>query len=521
MTIKEQLKKCFITNKRLGLSLVLASLYIGFALTLNFFSQIEDMKLYPLIAAIILALLVVTICSMSEGRIVSNPISGTNASSIFKISFFIVFTGQLLYLAAYYPGGFNLDAYGQWDQIHGFVQWDNWHPILTTMIYWLLTRIIDSVGFCICVQMFFFSLAVASLMKALAEAGISKGIIVVLNVVIALDPSVGMNNVCLVKDVYFTIGVLLLSGVMIKMYVSGGEWINNRKNTLILILISAFIVLVRHNGVIYVFPAFLMMFIHYKDCLKRLMFAMISTIMIVSVFVAVSTGVMNARKHSNFVGEIVGVPMAAMANAYVNNYDNTPQDVKQYFESIADRESWNKLYVIGEWDSCKWDFGGIELLQGEKISTITSMFFETCRSCPQEVFQSIRENTRIVWQLIGRIDWVPWIYIEIPNDYSIIENSVPAAKILVKQVEKISYHPIAAFFIWNLGVKIIGLLLLGVLSVKYEDWKKHLLLIPVFCYVFGTMLLLSGPTHRYFYFVSVLMGPYLAFMIMGKRGVDR
>ncbi len=520
MTIKEQLKKCFITNKRLGVSLVLASLYIGFALTLNFFSQIEDMKWYPLIVAIVLALLVVTVCAIGEGRIVSALVSGVDTPSIWRMSFFIVFVGQLLYLAAYYPGGFNLDAYGQWDQIHGFVQWDNWHPVLTTMIYWLLTRIVDSVGFCVFVQMLFFSLAVASLMKALAEAGISKGIIVVLVVVVALDPSIGMNNVCLVKDVFFAIGVIVLSSAMIKMYVSCGDWINDWKNTLILILISAFIVLVRHNGVIYIIPAFLMMFIHYKDCLKRLMIAMISVIMIVIVFEAASIGAMNVRKHSNFIGEIVGVPMAAMANAYVNNYDNTPQDVKQYFESIADRESWNKLYVIGEWDSCKWDFGGIELLQGEKISIITNMFFETCRSCPQEVFQSIRENTRIVWQLIGRIDWVPWIYIETPNDYSITENSIPAAKIIVKQVEEMSYHPIAAFFIWNVGVKTIGLLLLGLLSVKDEDWKKLLLLIPVFCYVFGTMVLLSGPTYRYFYFVSVLVGPYLAFMILGKEGVD-
>ena len=517
MTIKEQLKKCFITNKRFGISLVVVSLYIGLALTLNVFSRIEDMKWYPFIVTIIMALLVVTVCTIGEGRIVSNNVSGTDASSIWKISYFIVFIGQMLYLAAYYPGGFNLDAYGQWDQIHGVAQWDNWHPVLTTMIYWLLTRIFDSVGFCVFVQMIFFSLAVASLMKALAEAGVSKGIIVVLDVVVALDPSIGMNNVCLVKDVYFTIGVLLLSVAMIKMYVSCGEWINNWKHTLILILISSFIVLVRHNGAIYIIPAFFMMLMHYKDCLKRLMIVMLSVIMMVIAFEAVSIGVLKTRKHSNFVGEIVGVPMAAMANAYVNNYDNTPQDVKQYFESIADRESWNKLYVIGEWDSCKWDFGGIELLQGEKISKITKMFFKTCIACPQEVFQSIRENTRIVWQLIGRIDWIPWIYIENPNDYSITVNSISAASIVVKQLEIISYHSVAAFFIWNIGVKIIGLLLVGLLSIKDKEWKKHLLLIPAFCYVFGTMVLLSGPTHRYFYFVSVLVGPYLAFMILGRE----
>lgn len=521
MTIKEQLNKCFILNKRLGISLILASMYIGLALTFNFFSRIEDMIWYPLIALVVMVLLGMILCSVEEGTGISKHVSDTNPLEIWISSFLLVFLGQLLYLAAYYPGGFNLDAYGQWDQIHGFVQWDNWHPVMTTMIYWLLTRISDSVGFCIFTQILFFSLAVAVLMRTLAETGISKGIIVVLDVIVAVDPSIGMNNVCLVKDVYFTTGVVLLSAFMIKMYITNGEWINLWHNTLALTMVSIFILLVRHNGVVYVIPAFLMLLVRYKNCLRRLIVAMISATLVVIIFEAIVTGAMNVRKHSNFVGEIVGVPMAAMANAYVNNYDNTPQNVKEYFEEIADRENWNKLYVVGEWDSCKWDFGGIDLLKGEKLSTITSMFFETCISCPQEVFQSLRENTRIVWQLIGRIDWVPWIYIETPNDYSITENSIPAAKTIVKKVEEISYHPVAAFFVWNIGVKIIGLLIFGLFAVKDREWKKDLLLIPLLCYVFGTMLLLSGPTHRYFYFVSVLMGPYLAFMIMGKRGVDR
>ena len=67
--------------------------------------------------------------------------------------------------------------------------------------------------------------------------------------------------------------------------------------------------------------------------------------------------------------------MAAMACAYVNNYDNTPEDVRLFLESIAEREQqWEDLYITGEWDSCKWDFGGTELFEKESLWKILQLF---------------------------------------------------------------------------------------------------------------------------------------------------
>lgn len=63
--------------------------------------------------------------------------------------FVIIFLGQMVYWAANYPGGFNLDAYGQWDQVHGLQKLNNWHPVFTTMLCWLITRLCDSFAFCI------------------------------------------------------------------------------------------------------------------------------------------------------------------------------------------------------------------------------------------------------------------------------------------------------------------------------------------------------------------------------------
>ena len=77
----------------------------------------------------------------------------------------MVLLGNIAYWLAYYPGGFNLDALGQWDQAHGYWELDNWHPIITTIIYWGLTRISDTLAFCIFSQILLFSLVFGVFME--------------------------------------------------------------------------------------------------------------------------------------------------------------------------------------------------------------------------------------------------------------------------------------------------------------------------------------------------------------------
>lgn len=110
---------------------------------------------------------------------------------------------------------------------------------------------------------------------------------------------------------------------------------------------------------------------------------------------------LNVTPHSNTVGESIGIPMSIMSNALVNDPDNLPKDVHEFLNQIADDRDWREYYITGEWDSCKWEFGGIELLQDAHLSDILTKAAETIIACPQASYESIRENTRIFWQVIG------------------------------------------------------------------------------------------------------------------------
>lgn len=176
-----------------------------------------------------------------------------NKNEIFLLCFAIVLIGQLLYWFAYYPGGFNLDALGQWDQIHGLQQLNNWHPILTTFFYWILTRFNDNFEFCILVQLVVFALSISYFLRELYKNGISIFFVLVSSLVIAINPAIGMNNVCLIKDVPFTIVVIWTFFLMYKIYLSAGKCITYLGNRILLAIILSALSLIRHNAVFYLY----------------------------------------------------------------------------------------------------------------------------------------------------------------------------------------------------------------------------------------------------------------------------
>ena len=441
---------------------------------------------------------------------------------VFEITIFvIIMIGQLIYWGAFFPGGFNLDAYGQWDQVHGLMKLNNWHPVFTTLCYWVITRIWDNFAFCIFVQLFIFSVSVTVLFYQLYIVNVPKIIIIVIAFCIAINPGISMNNVCLYKDVPFTIVVIWLCIVTIKIYLTKGDWLKQQRNCLLLWILLLAMMLIRHNGIFFVIPFLLTIFFVYSKAMKQgiiLAVCLVVSILIIEEPVFQATGV---EKHDNVVGEMVGIPMAILANSYVNDYENTPNDVKEYLESIADRSEWQSRYIIGEWDSCKWEFGGIDLLKGEKLNDILRMTKETIINSPKTSFQAFKEATRVVWQVVGKANWNTWVYIE-DNDYGIQSNHLGVCEAIVNFILKGSNTLVGTTFCWNIGTVVVTYLLVGIYTIKKRLWERLCFLIPSLVYDLCTALLLCGSSHRYFYFNGVLVLPVIAviFCIVKKSTVS-
>ncbi|MBQ7825575.1 MAG: hypothetical protein IJ337_04395, partial [Clostridia bacterium] len=62
------------------------------------------------------------------------------------------FAVLMVYLIAYWPGGFSSDNNYQWRQIIGTAAFSDWHPALHTILLWLITRISSSLSLVVAVQ---------------------------------------------------------------------------------------------------------------------------------------------------------------------------------------------------------------------------------------------------------------------------------------------------------------------------------------------------------------------------------
>ncbi len=486
----------------------LVSLYLTVVMYFTFFESLKYVTVALLLFLIFFLMsgFLLKIFGEYDVQYKTKPCKGNYRVGV--LLFVLIFAGQLLYWLSYYPGGFNLDAYGQWDQVHGYISLNNWHPVFTTAIYWVLTRVADSLAFCVFVQIFFFSVSVAFLLHELFKAGINVKISVVVAIFIGLSPSIGMNNVCLYKDVIFTIECIWIFFCLVRTYRTDGQWIKSWSHSIFLVLMMVSAVLTRHNGIFLVLPLMVCLLIVYRKYFLRWVTVIALTGICVAVIENPVYDAFRVEAHSNLVGEIVGIPMALLTNAYVNDAENIPSDVELFLEEIADRESWESCYNVGEWDSCKWEFGGTELLQDADLKKILFYVMETAFACPETTYQSIRENTRVVWQVVGSSCWNTWVYIE-NNDYGINENSVAFCREISDVLLAESNTLIGTMIVWNIGFWIVCMLITILYIVSKREWTKLVFIVPILAYVFLTMLLLCGPSHRYFYFVHVLGIPAL------------
>lgn len=454
-----------------------------------------------------------------NSKIAIDPTLKPNSTiKVFAICFSIVLSGTMAYWLSYYPGGLNLDALGQWEQAHGLMELNDWHPLMSTIIIKLSTKICDSFAFCILLQVLMFSIATALLLSTLSQNGTPTIISVAIAIYIAINPAIGLNTISLTKDAQFTILAVLMTDALIRIHYTEGKWLLSVCRCQYLAFITALICLVRHNGILLAFPAIALALMLNRSAARRLIYtAVISALCILAVKVPIAAA-LRVAPHEDPVGEAMGIPMAIMANALVTNPDSIPDDVHDFLNCIADDASWKEQYCLGEWDSCKWAFPNAAIVKETKPSQLLGYTLKTIGACPEAAYASIRANTNIVWQPITMKDyWIPEVYIQ-DNEHGITMNPVKPFPSITSALIELSQLPLLSTICWNTGAQIIVILAAFLLTGRERYNSAAFLYVPLLVYDMGTMLLLAGPNQRYFYCNAVLFLPIAAAALI-RRGV--
>ena len=139
------------------------------------------------------------------------------------------------------------DSQDQWNQIlnHKFT---NAHPVFHTLSNWLLTRLWLSPACVAAAQIAALSSLVGCGISYLRRVGMPRRLAVVTAMVFAVLPANATMVVTLWKDVPYSIALLLLSLLMLKMTLTEGAWIGRPWAWGALGLTATLVALYRHNG---------------------------------------------------------------------------------------------------------------------------------------------------------------------------------------------------------------------------------------------------------------------------------
>jgi hypothetical protein len=163
---------------------------------------------------------------------------------LYALPLFLVY---FFYLLIYWPGLMSPDSLDQWNQISTGI-FNDWHPVFHTFFEWTLTRLWGSPASIALFQIFAMAALVSWGLTEFEKRGapswaswVTVGIFMVL-------PDFPVMTITLWKDVAYSLSILLLSILALKIVFSKGKWLESKFSWIILGGAAALVALFRHNG---------------------------------------------------------------------------------------------------------------------------------------------------------------------------------------------------------------------------------------------------------------------------------
>jgi hypothetical protein len=240
--------------------LALVSLISGIWLTLNIRIPIPPLEQFGFLPPLVVRLMYLMIVGIDIGIIVlllvlvaarkvvflSQKESQQNLFPFLKYWMAMTFVWGI-FLLAFYPGIMTSDSIDQWNQMLTG-SFNDHHPVFHTLTIWLLTRVALTPTTVAVAQILFLGYVTAKWFEFFENIGLSRWIIWISLFIFTLSPVNGTMVNTLWKDVPFSISVSAITLFLVKIVFSQGSWIQSWKSKILFGLVSAFILLFRHDG---------------------------------------------------------------------------------------------------------------------------------------------------------------------------------------------------------------------------------------------------------------------------------
>ena len=493
--------------------------------------------------------------------------------TVFFGAFLGVFAVLLLGLLAQYPGGFvRADIGWQWTQVQTG-NFDSWHPPAHTLLIWLVTRIVNSYGFFIAVQVLFFSLLVGYMASTLRAWGMQR-LWVALFVLATLSAHATRGIMLYAyKDSMFTCFVLWAAVCLVNIVLSHGEWLGKWGNRIALAAALAFVSLIRLNGFFFTVPVLVLLFALYGK--KRAAASAFSGGLALLLVLGVMGPLYRAVGVKNYKGqmyeEVISPPLNILSSIYLIKPGALGEDGDRLMRWIATPQQWEQIGAFGDYRGIKGantpSFSGGQALFQKELDQMLDAF---AANCPPEEFVSILWHAvknepalaMKAFAVASRTLWDPaaieftfdyeipaeYIYMvmldsdEINEDFDkrlfgaylregiLAETKEPFFRVFQKfqapyrVLEWMFRHLTPGSILHRVGMNLLALLLAMWFSLRRRrGWEALLLALPSLACSLPNFYALIGPDYRWLHYIVVITMPLvlvcLAKVTEPKKGV--
>ncbi|MBQ8945684.1 MAG: hypothetical protein IJ058_13805 [Lachnospiraceae bacterium] len=505
------------------LNAVLLTIYL-FLICFSFcFVFVTDRGLFLLVISIVLIPVLFVVSNAVLNRISRlNPIAAKPKSdrqitrSFFAatVSSFVIL---MIWFAAFRPGSFQGDCINQVGQaLSG--EYDDWHPVWQTILFYTLPLKLTGGKFWAMTffQMLWFSLVMGYLIRTIYKYA-GKWWAAGIWAYIMLNPYTGQMLLYPWKDNAFTMAGTIAFIMAVEICLSHGKWADKWWKCVLLGIMMANCTIFRHNAI--ALTAFLVIGLFFFMDRIRWIQMLIGFMAFFAMIKGPVYGLLHVQRTPQPVVQAVGLPMAMIGNVVVETPERLDDEVADFAYRIAPREIWERDYEMGNFGVMKY-YGEVNLEPIEEAGTakVFGMALNCIKTSPAASLKAAFALTDIVYGPDIKDEGYIGTQI-IDNNYGIMyQGNGRLAGFLELYYKLVRLHGLNYTRQFAFCLLILTTVILGRADLHSADERKMLIVVlSIYAYSFGTMLLLTSADSRFFY-VDYLICPLAVIMMMSKRG---
>lgn len=436
------------------------------------------------------------------------------------IAFAVTFGYLLLWLIAYYPGGFCVDNIFQLSQAY-YGYFDNWHPVLHTWVFfWIPLQIYPHPVSITLFQILLFCLAVGYLYRVLCRRGSPMWFIIGSWLFLILNCHTMSLMISPLKDSALGIVSLVVFTQLIEIYETQGQWLKKWHHFLVFTVVCFLASGVRHNGILLIAPLYIILFIFQKEARKPVLFS--------AALVLFGIWFMNGPimfwdricPPSNRQVEVLGMPMTILSSVYMKDRSVLSPEAIRFLDSLTTQEEWNTVFQFGNFNSIKFvsSLPLADRIEQEGTAAILKYTAEAISRSPIWSTKAFITLTREVWDPLSNVGgYTPYCSDIVIDGIGVaFEGNQALAQILTVWGETTD-SLFLSLFTKNVGMMILIAMFTAVANVGRGKLGRAFMIFPMLIYDFGTMLLLTGGDFRFFHFSFVIIIPLLYLILSGRN----